>query len=271
MSRITLLLIIVSFVGVAEGYWWSEETTCETVATTDGECCVFPFIYNGKTYKTCTTDGPGGDSWCATTANYDQDKKYGYCEFKTCDVKTFEGECCVFPFWYLGVRHYGCTTAASVGKPWCGTQTYVISFTGGHGRCLIDPCDNAPCKNGGTCTSGDDKFTCKCPWGFEGPTCEAKVNPCDRSPCRKGTVCKQNDDNFLCLCSGGFNGENCDKKVCDGLATTDGGCCTFPFTYDGKEYSACTTEGLGTSWCSTTSNFDTDYKWGFCNALSGSS
>lgn len=46
----------------------------------DGSPCVFPFIFDGASYDTCTTDGRSdGYRWCATTANFDQDKKYGFC------------------------------------------------------------------------------------------------------------------------------------------------------------------------------------------------
>lgn len=46
----------------------------------DGAPCVFPFIFDGTSYDTCTTDGRSdGYRWCATTANFDQDKKYGFC------------------------------------------------------------------------------------------------------------------------------------------------------------------------------------------------
>ena len=40
----------------------------------------------------------------------------------------------------------------------------------------------------------------------------------------------------------------------------------FPFVFLGASYDACTYEGRndGYRWCSTTSNFDDDGKWGFC-------
>merc|ERR1739844_75663 len=46
--------------------------------TVEGLCCVFPFIYNKKTYHACTTDG-GSEEWCSTTTDYDTDKEWGQC------------------------------------------------------------------------------------------------------------------------------------------------------------------------------------------------
>uniref|UniRef100_A0A3Q3MKC2 Insulin-like growth factor 2 receptor n=1 Tax=Mastacembelus armatus TaxID=205130 RepID=A0A3Q3MKC2_9TELE len=48
--------------------------------TTNGEVCVFPFILMKKSYTECTKDGrTDGRKWCATTANYDTDRKWGFC------------------------------------------------------------------------------------------------------------------------------------------------------------------------------------------------
>lgn len=49
--------------------------------TAHGERCIFPFNFQGIEYSDCTTDGRGdGRLWCATTNNYDLDKKWGFCE-----------------------------------------------------------------------------------------------------------------------------------------------------------------------------------------------
>uniref|UniRef100_A0A3Q1EUU8 SEL1L adaptor subunit of SYVN1 ubiquitin ligase n=1 Tax=Acanthochromis polyacanthus TaxID=80966 RepID=A0A3Q1EUU8_9TELE len=49
--------------------------------TAHGEPCFLPFLFQGKQYLDCTTDGRGdGRLWCATTYDYDQDKKWGFCE-----------------------------------------------------------------------------------------------------------------------------------------------------------------------------------------------
>ncbi|XP_022624225.1 protein sel-1 homolog 1 [Seriola dumerili] len=49
--------------------------------TAHGEPCIFPFLFQGREYSDCTTDGRGdGRLWCATTYDYDQEKKWGFCE-----------------------------------------------------------------------------------------------------------------------------------------------------------------------------------------------
>lgn len=49
--------------------------------TASGEPCVFPFLFQDKEYSDCTTEGrKDGRLWCATTYNYNNDKKWGFCE-----------------------------------------------------------------------------------------------------------------------------------------------------------------------------------------------
>ena len=48
------------------------------IKTTAGSCCVFPFVYTGKTYQSCTAAGYNV-LWCATTSNYDTDGLWGNC------------------------------------------------------------------------------------------------------------------------------------------------------------------------------------------------
>lgn len=50
------------------------------------------------------------------------------------------------------------------------------------------------------------------------------------------------------------------------FGNADGARCKFPFIFKNREYYSCTTSGRkdGLEWCSTTTNFDKDKKWGFC-------
>uniref|UniRef100_A0A087Y3I6 Matrix metalloproteinase-9 n=1 Tax=Poecilia formosa TaxID=48698 RepID=A0A087Y3I6_POEFO len=91
----------------------------------DGAPCVFPFIFLGRMYKSCTTDTRiDGKRWCATTSNYDTDKKYGICPKRDSTVigGNSEGDPCHFPFVYKGMAYFQCTTDGRTDfKLWCAT------------------------------------------------------------------------------------------------------------------------------------------------------
>ncbi|XP_078735159.1 LOW QUALITY PROTEIN: protein sel-1 homolog 1-like [Lampetra fluviatilis] len=49
--------------------------------TGDGAPCAFPFLFLGREYAACTTDGrDDGRLWCATTYDYGRDARWGFCE-----------------------------------------------------------------------------------------------------------------------------------------------------------------------------------------------
>ncbi|KAG9329750.1 hypothetical protein JZ751_023725 [Albula glossodonta] len=93
----------------------------------DGAECVFPFVFLGETYNSCTTEGRSdGYRWCATTKNFDQDKKYGFCPSRDTAVigGNSEGEPCQFPFRFLGNTYSSCTSEGrGDGKLWCATTS----------------------------------------------------------------------------------------------------------------------------------------------------
>lgn len=46
----------------------------------EGAPCVFPFIFLGNKYDSCTSAGRNdGKLWCASTSSYDDDRKWGFC------------------------------------------------------------------------------------------------------------------------------------------------------------------------------------------------
>uniref|UniRef100_A0AAX7VI60 Matrix metalloproteinase-9 n=1 Tax=Astatotilapia calliptera TaxID=8154 RepID=A0AAX7VI60_ASTCA len=99
----------------------------ELLYTFDGNAggapCVFPFTFLGEEYDSCTTEGRSdGYRWCATTGNFDQDKKYGFCPSRAVIGGNSEGDPCHFPFVFLGKEYHSCTSEGrGDGKLWCST------------------------------------------------------------------------------------------------------------------------------------------------------
>lgn len=106
-----------------------------------------------------------------------------------------------------------------------GSTKYVCDcasgFIGSLCETKINPCDAAPCKNGGTCAPAvGTAFTCACTDSFIGERCET-ANPCamvggQSGPCQNGGSCSLRADDAsktVCACSPGFTGEKCETKL----------------------------------------------------------
>lgn len=133
-------------------------------ATEDNIPCVFPFIFQGVQYDSCTTDGdPNSKPWCSTrtdNANKHLSGFWGHCQTETCqedDIpepclpKTNDGSMCSFPFVYKGVTHLSCTSVDDpAGKLWCSTETEPDTnkhIRGKWGHCSLNcdqPISDAP-------------------------------------------------------------------------------------------------------------------------------
>lgn len=76
------------------------------------------------------------------------------------------------------------------------------SYHGQFCESFKDPCQENPCKNGGSCVEIGGKVICECTHGFEGENCEKYNNFCDTTPCEMG-VCVNSVDGFSCICPPG--------------------------------------------------------------------
>ncbi|XP_043555728.1 protein crumbs homolog 1 isoform X1 [Chiloscyllium plagiosum] len=77
----------------------------------------------------------------------------------------------------------------------------------------LGKCANTSCMNGAICLDEAAGSSCVCPPGYTGANCETNVNECASSPCENGAVCKDKIDGFLCFCVPGYQGRRCEIEV----------------------------------------------------------
>ncbi|XP_078371438.1 epididymal sperm-binding protein 1-like [Oculina patagonica] len=136
---------------------------CPAGTKTSGRCCVFPFIYQGKTFASCTTYVLQR-RWCSLDAVFIGRLAYCVCPADKL-TNDAHGRCCVFPFHYKGMTYNSCAPNKN-NILWCPLDD------GDYAAC-VNACISDPCKNEGSCqTTGNASYTCQCPRGFYGQSCE---------------------------------------------------------------------------------------------------
>ncbi|XP_033745666.1 fibropellin-1-like [Pecten maximus] len=91
----------------------------------------------------------------------------------------------------------------------CGHYRGCEAFLDGYYCHYMDNvCSLVPCQNGGVCRQDGHMFTCKCPIGYAGKTCEM-VDPCISQPCLNAATCTYDTNTFVCTCARGWIGHTC--------------------------------------------------------------
>lgn len=70
-----------------------------------------------------------------------------------------------------------------------------------------------PCQSGGTCEDLILSFSCTCPPGYTGTTCQTDLDECSSNPCLSGGTCVDGVNSYSCLCPEGFTGAECESVV----------------------------------------------------------
>ncbi|KAG7514822.1 neurocan core protein [Solea senegalensis] len=76
-----------------------------------------------------------------------------------------------------------------------------------------NPCQNNPCLHGGSCLQEGDGYSCYCPQGFSGESCEIDIDDCQSNPCQNGGTCIDEINSFVCLCLPSYGGATCEKDT----------------------------------------------------------
>ncbi|NWH75955.1 FBLN7 protein, partial [Piaya cayana] len=81
-------------------------------------------------------------------------------------------------------------------RTWSGTRPFCRS---------IDDCSSNPCANGGTCIDGNQSYTCLCPRGWSGPSCQSPISACSNTSFSRQPRCAEgHQGSRRCSCDAGF-------------------------------------------------------------------
>ncbi|XP_064355673.1 epididymal sperm-binding protein 1-like [Dromaius novaehollandiae] len=269
------------------------------LADTGGEPvpCVFPFIYEGRTYSFCTEDGSSkGTPWCATTSSYDLDGKWKYCTLQEHGGSS-GGQPCFFPFIYKNRTFYTCTNEhMEDGQFWCATSdsydrdrrwSYcadIMLSSNPTGPCIFPftykgqtytSCTTDGALKGLLWCSLSSNYEQDPKWTY----CQASVSGTNSGnlPCvfpfqykaklyHGCTNIDSQDRRYWCSSTSSYSNQWHYCSTTEYGGNSNGENCVFPFIYKENLFYSCikTNDSTGNLWCATTGNYDQDKLWSYC-------
>ncbi|XP_076802956.1 uncharacterized protein LOC143446955 [Clavelina lepadiformis] len=112
-------------------------------------------------------------------------------------------------------------------------------------------CADNPCEHGGACLPIGSSYSCACPFGVYGYSCETASTLCNALTCQNGGTCVTvSGGGAKCLCREGFSGNRCQvtPRICNcqngGTCPPQGTVCLCPAPFKGNDCSVgpCTPE-----------------------------
>lgn len=88
-----------------------------------------------------------------------------------------------------------------------------VGYNGTTCETTTSRCGSHACRHGGTCRDEPGGLICSCPEGYTGTHCETDINECFPNPCLNGAVCRDRIDGYSCYCVPGYQGKHCDLEV----------------------------------------------------------
>ncbi|XP_028405081.1 delta-like protein 1 [Dendronephthya gigantea] len=87
-----------------------------------------------------------------------------------------------------------------------------------------DKCHPNPCHHDGICETEGLDYVCTCSSGWTGDTCEDK-DRCRPNPCDHGGICISRINNYICHCPADWMGKTCEISAFNNIASASGGSC----------------------------------------------
>jgi len=268
----------------------------------DGAPCVFPFVFDGIEYNSCTDNGYS-KTWCATTDNFNRDQKWSDCDAN--DKPRGNAPPPGASNYNIALRK-DTMQSSSAGSSDNSLKAVDGGTNGIHDMGTCTHTEGTRDRNPWWAVDLGRAYTVNRVhiWNRVDPNtgwriCKAMVRVTnmefyrglsagrlDKEPMCGTVDCYGNTPptTYEMACKGSPVGRFvyihlptgkdrmilniCEVKIYGTPGTlngnSDGAPCYFPFTYNGKEYSECIRKDYFALWCATTGNYDRDHKFGEC-------